>query len=170
MKAEGRRRVNSSFISHCSSFCKGFTLIEIIIVMLIIGLASGLVGIMISRGSGSRDLMIFAKDASSVLRYARNRAVTEKKIYCFVIDIEEQTYRLYSEDADYKNVQPVMERPIPEALQMSLQDSEEESPHIEFLPRGNSTGGIIEIINEKGKTIFIKINRITGKVNVLEDE
>ena len=96
---------------------------------------------MISKGSESRELRLFTKDVSTVLRYARNRAVSEKKIYCFVIDKEENKYRLYSEDTDYNNIKLVMEKDIPEVLAMNLQDSEEESPNIEFLPHGSSTGG-----------------------------
>ncbi len=148
----------------------GFTLVEIIIVMLIIGIASGLVGIMISKGSSGRELKLFTKDVSSVLRYARNRAVSEKKIYCFVIDKEEHTYRLFREDTDYTNVKLVMDKAIPDELEMNLQDSEEESPHIEFLPHGSSTGGVLEVLHEDGKIYFINVNRITGKIAVEKAE
>jgi general secretion pathway protein H len=144
----------------------GFTLIEIIIVLLIIGIASGLVGILVSKGSGKLEIRTFTKDISAVLRYARSQAVSEKKIYCFVIDRKEQMYRLYAEDTDHKNTEIVMSKSVPEELLMTLQDSDEDSPRIEFSPRGNSTGGVIEITDEKGITFFIQINRITGRVEV----
>ena len=144
----------------------GFTLIELIIVMAIIGLAAGLVGIMIGRGSSSRDLKVFSRDVSTVLRFARNSAVTEKKIYCFVIDREEQAFRLYSENTDYSNVKLVIDRPFPEEMTMTLQDSDDESPHVEFSPRGSSTGGTIEIAHEDGKGYVIRINRITGRIDM----
>lgn len=166
-------RIYKSGIRHRQSLIRsrtGFTLIEIIIVMLIIGIASGLVGIMISKGSESRELRLFTKDVSTVLRYARNRAVSEKKIYCFVIDKEENKYRLYSEDTDYNNIKLVMEKDIPEVLAMNLQDSEEESPNIEFLPHGSSTGGVLEVIHEEGKAFFINVNRITGKIDMEKAE
>ncbi len=163
-KEEERRRKTSSFFPRHSS--SGFTLVEIIIVLFIIGIASGLVGIWVSRGSGNLEIRKFTKDISAVLRYARTRAVSEKKIYCFVIDREEQKYRLYVEDNDYKNVELVMDKDIPEDLQMMLQGSDEESSNIEFFPRGNSTGGVIEIVQENGAGYLIGINRITGKVDV----
>ena len=50
------------------------------------------------------------------MRYARNHAVSEKKIYCLVIDRDEQMLRLYSEDTDYSNVTIVMEKKIPDVL------------------------------------------------------
>ncbi|MBI4683143.1 MAG: prepilin-type N-terminal cleavage/methylation domain-containing protein [Nitrospirae bacterium] len=144
----------------------GFTLVEIVIVLIIIGIASGLVGIWISRGSGNLEVRKFTKELSAVLRHAKTRAVSEKKIYCLVIDKEEQKYRLYVEDTDYKNVKIVMDKPIPEVIQMTLKGSDEESSHIEFFPRGNSTGGVIEVMHENGKVYFLNINRITGKVDV----
>jgi len=144
----------------------GFTLVELVIVLLIIGIASGLAGIWISRGSGNLEIRKFTKELSAVLRHARTRAVSEKKIYCLVIDKEEQKYRLYVEDTDYKNVKIVTDKPIPEVMQMTLKDSDEESSHVEFFPRGNSTGGVIKIMHENGKTYFLNINRITGKVDV----
>ena len=103
------------------------------------------------------------------MRYARNHAVTEKKIYCFVIDQEEQVLRLYSEDIDYKNVTLVMNKEIPEELEMNMPDIGRDELYIEFFPLGNTTGGVIEITNEKGSRFFISVNRITGKLT-LEQE
>ncbi len=138
--------------------------------LFIIGIASGLVGIFISRGSGSLGVRTFTKDISAVLRYARNHAVSEKKIYCFVIDKNEQKYRLYAEDTDYKEIDLVMSKDIPEELEMTVQGSDSDSPYIEFFPWGNSTGGVIEITNQKGSTFFIIVNRITGKLEVQKAE
>ena len=148
----------------------GFTLIEIIIVLFIIGIATGIVGILISRGSGSLETRTFTRDISSVLRYARNHAVSEKKIYCFVIDKDERTLRLYAEDTDYKNIDLVLSKDIPDELEVVLQDSDEESSYMEFFPLGNSTGGIIEIMDRKGSGFFITVNRVTGKLQVEKAE
>lgn len=156
---------NLQFIS-CNSRCAGFTLIEIIIVLFIIGIASGLIGIAMTKSSGGLEVRKFTKEISAVLRHARTRAVSEKKIYCFVIDRDEQAFRLYAEDTDYKNIDLVLDKPIPEKLEMALQGSDEDSSHIEFMPRGNSSGGVIEIIKENGDGYFVSVNRITGKVVV----
>lgn len=163
MKKDKTARPTYYILPPCRS---GFTLIEIIIVLFIAGIALGLVGILISKGSGSLKIRTFTKDVSAVLRYARSHAVSEKKIYCFVIDKNEQVYRLYAEDTGYKKINPVMSTYIPDELQMTLQGSDEDSPHVEFFPRGNSTGGVIEIISDKGAAFFISINKITGKLEV----
>jgi general secretion pathway protein H len=178
-KIGGIRQKNISFTLHPSvfylkPFSSGFTLIEIIIVLFIIGIASGLVGILISRGSGSLEIRTFTKDVSSVLRYARNHAVSEKRQYCFVIDINEDVYRLYttdtSKDEEDEETVLVISKSIPEELQMTVKDSDTDSPYIEFFPWGNTSGGVIEITNRKGSVFFIIVNRITGRLEVGEAE
>ncbi len=146
----------------------GFTLIELIIVMLIIGLAAGLTGIAITRDSGARELKLLTRNVSSVLRYARNRAVTGKKIYRFVIDDEKNMFHLYVEDADHKEQKLVMEKDIHKLLAMSLKDSDDELPHIDFFPRGDSSGGVLLIQRDNGAGNALTINRITGKVDIEE--
>lgn len=170
--AENRRRTGlSSEIPELPvSRQPGFTLIEVIIVLFIIGIASGLVGVWINRGSGNLEIRKFTKDISATLRYARTRSVSEKKIYCFVIDKEEQKYRLYAEDTDYTKIDLVADNPIPDELQMNLRGSDEESANVEFYPRGNSSGGVIDIVREDGTGYSIIINRITGKVDVEKAE
>jgi len=164
----------------CNSGRTGFTLIELIIVLFVIGIASGLVGIAISRSSGNFELKNFTKDLSTVLRYARNQAVTEKKIYCFFIDNNERMYRLYAEkgkdgdedaggDNSEKFVQ-VLHKPIPEEMEMTIRGRDPDSSFIEFYSVGNSSGGVVEVINQKGAVYSVTINRITGKVEAGQGE
>ncbi len=170
MKDKRRKKITYPSAFSLLPCFSGFTLIEIIIVLFIIGIASGLVGILVSSGSGTLEIRTFTKDVSAILRYARNHAVSEKKIYCFVIDRNEQMFRLYAEDTQYKDINLVMSRDIPEEFEMTVQDSDADSPFIEFFPWGNSTGGVIEITNQKGTTFFIIINKITGKLEVEKAE
>ncbi len=154
----------------------GFTLLEIIIVMVIMGISLGIAGIMISKNKGSVEIKTFTKEISSFLRYARSHAVSEKKMYCLVIEQEEGVLRLFY---DKKNVEDdegngrfatVMSRTIPDDLEIILQDDDSKAPCIEFFPLGNSTGGVLEISNEKGTTYLISINMITGKIEVEKAE
>ena len=151
------------------SAAKGFTLIEIIIVLFIIGLATGIAGIMISRNSSSLELRTFTRDISSVLRYARNSAVSEKNIYCLSFDHEKNMITLYSETTDYKIIDLVLSRELPDGIELLIGDGEEDS-HLEFMPQGNSSGGTIEIRDEEGRSYYIEVNRITGKISVVKAE
>ena len=144
----------------------GFTLIELIIVLFLVGIIAGLAGLYIGKDTGSLELKKFTKEVSAVMRSARNRAVSEKKIYCFVIDNDELMLRLFSEDTDYTNVTLIMEKEIPEELQVDLLGSGREAAYVEFFPGGSTTGGVIEITNMKGSRFLISVNRITGKLIV----
>jgi general secretion pathway protein H len=162
----------------------GFTLIELIIVLVIIGIASGLVGIMIGRGSGGLEMKTVTKEISSILRFARNHAVSEKRTYCLVIHKEEREVRLYAvqDETDQKddenkddenNVENellVLSRPLPEDLLISIDDDDSDVLYMEFFPLGNSSGGTIKLEKENGSIFFINVNRITGRVDVVKDE
>lgn len=154
----------------CFTKKDGFTLIELIIVLFLLGIVSGLVGLYIGGDTGALELKKFTKEVSAVMRHARNKAVSEKKIYCFVIDREERMLRLYSEDTDYTNVELVMEKDIPEDLDITMKDSRSDALFVEFFPWGNSTGGTVEIWNIKGSRFFINVNRISGKLIVEKEE
>ncbi|MBI5739480.1 MAG: GspH/FimT family pseudopilin [Nitrospirae bacterium] len=158
----------------------GFTLIELIIVLIIIGLASGVVGLVISRSSGNFELKSISKELSAVMRLARNRAITEKRTYCFVIDINERMYNLSTdkreddkdkEDTDdNEKIIRVVNKPFPKDLQMSVMGGDSDSQIIEFFADGSSTGGVIEVSGEKGAVYHITVNRITGRVDVERGE
>ena len=158
----------------------GFTLIELIIVLAIIAIASGLVGIMIGRGSDGLEMKTVTKEISSVLRYARNQAVSTKQTYCFVINKEEGEVRLYADKDETENKDeegneekkglPVISRPLPEDLLISIDDDDADVQYIEFFPQGNSSGGTIKLEKENGAIYFIDVNRITGKIEMYRDE
>lgn len=161
--------------SSCLKRREGFTLIELIIVLIIIGLAAGVVGIAVNRSSGSFEVKTLAKDLSAVLRYARNKAISEKKTYCFVIDLNDRAYKLYTDrpvqetQTDDKYVE-VVNKPLPGDLQMIMKGVDSDTPFIEFFPVGNTTGGVIEISSEKGVVYYVTVNRITGKVDIEQGE
>ncbi|NOZ68967.1 MAG: prepilin-type N-terminal cleavage/methylation domain-containing protein [Deferribacteres bacterium] len=150
----------------------GFTLLEVIIVLIIIGIASGLVGILISRDRGSTELRTFTKDISAVLRYARSQAVSEKKTYCFVIDREDDgyMYRLYAASGTGEETRPLLSKPVPEELEVVMDGNDAATLSVEFFPLGNSSGGAIEIRNRKGAGFLILVNRITGKLKIKKPE
>jgi general secretion pathway protein H len=150
---------------------EGFTLIELLIVLLIIGVSAGIIGIALNRNSGSHQLKTFAKELSAVLRYARSQAVSEKRLYCFVIDTNERMLKLYAEnpgtDSEEQYTQ-VLDKPIPGELQIAMSGRDTDSSFIEFYPIGNSTGGVIEVSGRKEQVYSVQVNRITGKVEVVQ--
>jgi len=146
----------------------GFTLIELIIVLIIIVIGATLVGIYIGGGREGLQIRSFAKDIAATLRYARNQSVSEKMLYCFVIDVKDSMYRLYRVDSDVEeDLLPIISRPIPEDISVFIDEPGRDVYDIEFFPQGNTSGGEIEIVGESGRSIRIKVNMISGKVEVV---
>ena len=177
--------------SRARSLQKGFTLLELLIVLVVIGVAAGIAGLMVARDLGGLELRTTTKNISAVLRYARNHAVSEKKEYVFEIDEEEKVYRLLTEkekktspddeaenDTDDTEVDTtvyddegkaiVISKDIPDRLEVTFHENDDEFPVMAFSPQGNSSGGVIEVSNDRGKTFFIVVNRITGRVVIEE--
>lgn len=146
---------------------KGFTLIELLIVLFIVGVVSALVGITLYKSMDDLNLKTLSKEMSASMRYARSRAVAEKKNYSFIID--KNSYGLYSalanEESEVKAQETVAHKTFPEGTIFEGKDNSE-SLRIDFFPEGDSTGGEIELKNQKGSKFLITVERITGKVKV----
>jgi general secretion pathway protein H len=154
-----------------SRLTRGFTLIEMLVVLLIIGLSLGLVGILVNRGTGGLELRRFARDISSVLRYARSQAVSEKKMYSFIVQKSDMTYAVYSSyTADEETEEPLILKTIPENLKLIFNGRDMDMIRIDFSPLGNSTGGTLMIEDQRGERLFISVNRVNGKVEVTDEE
>lgn len=165
-KPASRRASSSSFISQST----GFTLVEVVIVLIIMAVGAALAGIAITSSSGLT-IRTFARELSATLRYARNHAVSEKHAFCFVINKDEGMYRLYGDKVDEEGeLLPVIEKPIPEDIEVVINSEDEEFFEVEFFPHGNTSGGVIEVQNRSGKVYFIAVNRLSGKIEVQEGE
>ncbi len=150
---------------------RGFTLIEIIVVMLIVGISAGLVAVLVGKSSANRDLKVFVKDASAMLRYARNHAIAEKRKYSFVVSGNAGSYGLYTDltpNADIEDAVPIVKRPVSEMLNVQSEKHSSEVV-IEFFPQGNSSGGVVKVTTPKQKSVYIAVNRVTGRVEILKD-
>jgi len=168
---------NSSFI-FCPSLSlrhsAGFTLIELIIVLMIIGISMGLVGMFVNQGASNLELKRGAREVATTLKYARNQAVSMKKVYSFVIRESDGTYSLYASDIAGHNEgaapESVMSRTLPDKLKVKFDERREGSLRIDFFPGGNSTGGVINILNQADSNLSVTVNRVTGKVEIRKNQ
>lgn len=145
----------------------GFTLIELVLVLFIIGIAYALAVGILYRSMDNIRLKTAAKDISASLRYARSHAVAGKKIYSFVMN--KNGYGLYTEqydksDTGREKTSFVFQKILPQGIAAEYQEIED--IRIDFYPQGDSTGGEIRLRNEKGAELLITIEKITGKVKI----
>jgi general secretion pathway protein H len=143
---------------------KGFTLLELIVVLFIVVLGFSVVGINLSSGNDATELKVAARDIVSALRFARGQALISHQETTVTLDLAENTYTVSSRDRIY---------PIPKAIDVTVVTAQSEltegSAGIRFFADGSSTGGRITL--ELGKATWqIDINWLTGQIELDDTE
>jgi len=124
---------------------RGFTLIEIMVVMVIIALVMGLVATSMSRSISGAEARAASRKLVASLRYTRARAIIDKKEQVFQVDTENRSYQAPGR----KQVT------LPKGVEVSITTARSEFTSesvsgIRFFPDGGSTGGHIELlVNER---------------------
>jgi general secretion pathway protein H len=142
---------------------KGFTLLELIVVLFIVVLGFSAIGINLSSGNDATELKVAARDIVSALRFARGQALISHQETTVTLDLTENTYTVSGRDKVY---------PIPKAVDVTVVTAQNELSgeglgSIRFYADGSSTGGRITL--ERGKAAWqIDINWLTGQIE-LED-
>jgi len=129
---------------------KGVTLLELLVVLLIIGLTTAIVAVSAGR---MRDSSVFREEARKIYltaRHAREVAILERQDVALKIDEEGNRYWL-----DYGNDRTSGMHAVPKKYSLSGKD-------LFFYPKGNSSGGIIEVKNEKGTKYVIEVDEVLG--------
>lgn len=140
---------------------QGFTLLELIIVLVISVLGFAAVAVNINSGNSSTRLEAVARDLASALRYAHGQALLTHMPVTVSVDLRANHYTISDKERIYD---------FDEQIDVSLTVAEEafsegESGGIQFFPDGSSTGG--RIILEWGKQLRrIDVNWITGAVSL----
>ncbi len=138
----------------------GFTLIEMIVVLAVIGLMAGLVighGPMHSRTLTERGAV---QAMASGLREARSRAVATNRPIEFAVDIEHKAFRVG--DSPPTRLPPEFAMSMVSAAGQRISDT---AAAIRFDPDGSSTGGRIELASE-GHHFRIGVDWLSGKVSI----
>jgi len=130
---------------------RGFTLIELLVVLFILGLA---VAVVMSSGSRMYEKSMFNKEVrqlSMTLKHAREISIIERVDIIFKVDQDAKTYWMaYGNDKT-----PEKKYSIPENFTITGED-------VSFSPKGNSSGGRIEIGNAKGQKYEVTVDQVFG--------
>jgi type II secretion system protein H len=162
---------------------KGFSLIEIIVVLAILGLSISLVTPSLSQFLRTVELKGAAKKVGGILRYCRSEAVNKGRTVQVLFDSNSREVRIQSNGlAEGKEEQEKKEDPIPKKA-YSLPDririkkvdvistqSLSDVPLIEFYPNGGSNGGSILLDSEGRNSYNIEVHFLTGMVKVVKGE
>jgi general secretion pathway protein H len=174
----------------------GFTLIELILVLVIIGFLTSLVAPAITSRTGLR-LKTTVKKVAAGLRFARSQAVVSGTNYRATLDLENGEITIESlaqedpyqrgtwradEEQDFNEEPSSTQRP-PEKKVFSLppdvtiaqvvlngEEIYEGIAEIEFFPNGSCSGGDIFLMDTKERFYRISLEFLTGIVKIREGE
>lgn len=142
---------------------RGFTLIELTLVLFIVVLGFAVIGSNIASGNKSSQLKAASRDLMSALRYARGQALIAQQEIAVAVNLAENSYRISNRDKDY---------PLPSEIELTLVIAQDEFKNdeigqIRFYPDGSSSGGRITL--EWGELMRkIDVNWLSGKVSYAE--
>lgn len=139
---------------------RGFTLLEIVIVMAIIAAMAVLAAMTLTGGFERLKLQSASKQLVSNLRYTRAQAIASGTRQSFLIDPRGHAWRA----AESRRGE------IPEALQIQFIGAREVQPRddvgaIVFFPDGASTGGRVRLISKRAST-NVDVAWLTGEVTM----
>ena len=142
--------------------CGGFTLIEVIVTLAILGFA--LVLVVGYKPPWSRGLGVKATAAelASGLRLARSEAIVHNRAVAFSLDVAGHRYR----------VGAGTERPVPANLSLQLltiagENRGNGAGDIRFQPDGSSTGGRISLADGQ-RHMAVGVDWLTGRISVAD--
>ncbi len=140
---------------------RGFTLLELLVVLFIMVLGFSVVGVNLSSGSDGAALKAAARDLVSALRYARGQALMTHQEETVTLDLAENSYTVSGRTKNYL---------IPKTIALTVVSAQSEltgvgKANMRFFSDGSSTGGRITL--EQGRSAWeININWLTGQIKL----
>ena len=149
-----------------SSDARGFTLLELIVVLAIAGLLFSLGGTSIRTLSATMEYRDAVRQIVSAAKNARRDAFAQGVPMDLLIDADRNRYAL---SADSPSVSAEQFASLPEALDITVVYAAEVSPKpglaaIRFYPAGGSSGGEISVTRPTGAGVNLTVDWLLGDV------
>ena len=140
----------------------GFTLLEMLAVILLIGIAAAAVAFSVNQGLASARINAASAELAGALRAARAQAIVRGQTQNFDVDTRADSYR---------GVKP-HDVHLPKGLRLSITSAKEDQPNdhtgrIRFFPDGSSTGGRITLQSGR-RQWHVNVSWLTGDVRVVD--
>lgn len=139
---------------------RGFTLVELLVVLVIAALAMALVGTSISRSVSGAEMRTAAHKVAASLRYTRTQAILTKSEKVFLVDTEKHSFQA----ADRQ------QETLPKGMNVELNTARSEltsetAGGIRFYPDGGSTGGNVRL-EANGRVYQVNVAWLTGEASM----
>lgn len=139
---------------------RGFSLIELVIVLLIVGVAGSLVVPNLEKGFDSLRVRRAALGIAATARSLRTRSMKERLPFRLVVSAKDGSYRVFGQ----KRVV------LPDGVRIAMAGGEpvrEGVTHFLFFPNGRMVGGDIIVSSEEpGTGYVVRLDTVSAKVEV----
>jgi len=138
----------------------GFSLLELMVVMLIVTLLFALVGTSISRSIQGAEIRNASREIVAGIRHTRGQAIVQRQQQVFHVDADAKTWTAAGREAVE----------IPQGLDITIETARSEltgenAGGIRFYPDGASTGGSVELLAGE-RTWKVEVSWLTGEVSL----
>ena len=146
------------------SACSGFTLLEMIVVIVVAALGLSVIALNLSSGHDTSEIKAAARDMVSALRYAHGEALVSRQQSTLSLNLTANNYLVSGRNKLYQ---------IPKSIDVSIVTAQTEltedgTASIRFFPDGSSTGGNITL--KRGHNTWkININWLTGQIELTSE-
>jgi general secretion pathway protein H len=141
---------------------QGFSLIEVMIVLALMGLLMGVVATNLTEGPVLRES---AREVLASLRHARSSAIMTQKQTRWIIDTANKSFQMEgvaNAQSQSRQLSPAVEVKLNTAASEVISNSQ---GAIRFYPDGSSTGGSVDVLY-KGQSYKVNVEWVTGRVSI----
>lgn len=145
-----------------ASCAHGFTLLEMLAVILLVGIAVAAVSVSVTQGLASARVRAASSELAGALRATRAQAIVRGEEQHFDVDTRANSY----DGAKRRDVH------LPKGLRVSITSAKEDqlndhTGRIRFFPDGSSTGGRVTLQSGR-REWHVNVSWLTGEVRVVD--
>jgi len=165
-RASAKRRASRSsyslFPGQYSRKTAGFTLLEMLAVILLIGIAAAAVAVSVTQGLASARVSAASGELAAAMRAVRTQAIVHGNEHTFDVNTRDNTYR--GDKGEWVR--------LPSGMRIGMTSAKEDQVNsytgrIRFFPDGSSTGGHVTLQREQ-RQWRVNVSWLTGAVSVAD--